>query len=387
MTSEYTRAGSEAALEQLGFNTKEANLLFSGAKAALLGLKNRGAALATNAAETASRAGQAASSGIKAMGEAGAKFNTGFSGAARRGAEGVATRLGKDPAQVARWGDRANYYTQDVGTNILADQALTGTLYGGMNAAMAEDGNRLEAFGKGFGQGALAGTATGLAGGVFRNVRRQNLTNKANQMGLANAGDVAQQQVNQRLDHTVRGLWDPKFQGQLGRAGNVSDLKGVAGQFIADQADMVLPIGAIGGVAAATPSQPQQAAPNPQQPQPMQARPLQAAPLQVRQASYGEDRPVDFPPEYVGSALGSAGGFQLGAIPLGLMKEKGMLKGPKGVFVGSLLPTATGLLGGLTGYQIAKQQGSKPELPENLEQVDFDHMLKHYNTTEQSPGY
>ncbi|MGD9209146.1 MAG: hypothetical protein PVI90_00145 [Desulfobacteraceae bacterium] len=70
--------------------------------------------------------------------------------------------------QVNKISPRAAQFLQNAGRNISREAAGGALLTGTMNAAMAEPGNRLSAFGRGFAGGALGGAAFGMGSNIGR---------------------------------------------------------------------------------------------------------------------------------------------------------------------------------------------------------------------------
>lgn len=70
--------------------------------------------------------------------------------------------------QVGRISPRAAQFLQRIGKGTARDAASFGLFSGALNAATAEPGNRLSAFGRGFAGGALGGAAWGMGSNVAR---------------------------------------------------------------------------------------------------------------------------------------------------------------------------------------------------------------------------
>lgn len=371
MSGEFNAFGKEDALETLGLEKHAfAGALFSAGRAALAPVGRKimqtgaGRALAPATGEIATGA-RSLGRGLSALPKA---TNTAIERGVTQGAQGIARGLGASDAAVKTVGQKAFGAVRGMPKEVATQAGFGGLMMGGLGAATAEEGQRWDAFKSGLGEGALFGGLSGVVGGAVRNMRRGQLRHQASRMAKSkpnsfvhpktgrpiSANQAAEMQLNQGMLDTLKGTVSGK--GPMGHRGNIADTAGMLGQFGAEWYVPGMALTAMGS--GESPAAPKTASDKTDQEPSLLER---------------------LPKRYLGSAAGSALGFQAGSIPLGIAREMGHLKGPYGVLARGLIPAATGLAGGFTGYTVGSKYDQTPPLVQNLQKVDFDQLLKHYN--------
>lgn len=358
---------------------------------------------------------------------AGGKFDTGVSNF-------VGNRMGAPARQATEKmmkGTGAEMIRQTGG------QAAAGAaLEGGMNAAMAEEGQRGSAFLEGAGHGAASGAMFGAAMGGFgkpvANLRRSSMTQRAARQGLRGgaAAQAAKRQMGQSARTSLLGAVKPgKSTNPLGRGADIEDTIGGLGRIGAELALPLAIVPAIGmGSDGETIPQPQQAAPQQQTQFHQEYQPQTGAygyPLYGEGTKTGSDQsecdvygftlyaeektamvigaaPVpgavaapeatEEAPLLSNESKGMLAGGGTGGILTNvtrdalLSRRKSPLKGAPGILANYVAPTVGSALGAAGGHSLAREYAPTPvaedSIEEKLNQIDFDKLMRYYKKRE-----
>lgn len=302
-----------------------------------------------------------------------AGINQGGAAIEAKGVEGARRLFGNSGATAASTvlkGAPSEAIRQGVGGALIG-----GGFQGTLDAAMAEDGQRGDAFLNGAGMGAASGAAFGVLGGGFgqatKNIRRTNLKQNLTRQGINPATAASKGMVNQQMDRGFFGnLKDVVTkQGPMGRSGSLANLGGqvsqVGTEWIAPMA--ILPASLGGGI------------PGMGQPQPAQPEQLEQ-PIQ----KMGEEAGAPFmDPVLASSIAGSSIGAAIAGTGADLLAHAGHWPGgAKGIIAKRFSPMLGAVPGALTGRYLARQQWpniatATPEV-EKLKDIDFDKLMRYY---------
>ena len=297
---------------------------------------------------------------------------------ATRGAISAARHLGASRATQRTVGGAARQAVRYLPRELASQTLAGGTLTGGLNALMAEEGQRGQAFAKGFGEGALTGLAVAPFSAGLLGLRHSSLRRLAKAQRAANpaqhinprtgrslsTSELAERQLNRNPLKVIKDMFGPNRPGTLGRSGAALDAIGMTGQF---GTELMAPAVTMGSLGLSDPP----AEPN-------------TPSFRTRTAADDSDTSKKIPAQYLGSVLGSGGGYALGGIPLGILRERGHLKTPAGVVARAIIPAALGLGGGLAGYTIGSALDEPTDVNTHLDEADIDRLVKAYS--EQTTG-
>ena len=257
----------------------------------------------------------------------------------------------------------------------LGGAAATGAIMGGIGAATAPEGQRMEAFGRGATQGAGMGFIGGAAMGAGGEALRQGagaLGNRVLAKRLAE-GALAPGALGPKLPETVdlmhRGLWTnakelAKGTGRMGRSGSAIGLAGRVGELSVEAAPMLALPTSMGGMGWLSKSSPEQVPTPEEQYPPEMYRTASDEASQLETAPVPGYTPPILPARTVGSALG---GLTVGlgtAIPLIVLKNRLPAGAIPPWYLGdvarrvipSVAGTAGAIGGGILGQHISPDQ-------------------------------
>jgi len=229
-------------------------------------------------------------------------------------------------------------------------------LGGGIDALMAPEGQRGEAFTSNLGRHALEGaTWGGLSGAVghpFRNLRRSAVSQAVQRRGLApEAVDTA---MNQGFGKNIKSMFTGKGVHPTAGANRSLAAMGAVGQVGQVGTEWVLP------------------------------EMIMAEPEPPQYAKQAEEKTYTIPPSLVGAATG---GLSTGLIVDALNSRNYMPSGTKGKVLNRLLPALGSVGGAYTAMQLAQPPRPAPDpIQKSLNDVDFDKLLRYYKKREDSPS-
>ena len=269
----------------------------------------------------------------------------------------------------------------------MGSQALGfGAFGGGLEAAMAEKGQRMEALKRGIGSGALIGLGFGAGTGLIRApamaLRRKSLQNIAKGQRRRTTLKQNEQAMKELPEKVLSRGWTGNIKdiatgkGALGRRGAASGAAGGTAQLVGEWGlPMTALPAAFGGMLYGNETanlQKQMAAGHPY-------------PQHIPKTA--EDI-LGTPPEVIGGVLGGTGANLLARIPLQYLSKKYNIPASvAGTIATEAIPTAASVGGFLGGRRKAqelfpKREPKEPEELEKLKMINFDKLLRYYKRPE-----
>jgi len=277
-------------------------------------------------------------------------------------------------------------YFKNIPAEVKGQAIGGGALFGGIEAATAEEGKRLEALKRGIGTGALLGAGFGVGSALTKTpgltLRRKMLERMAaGQKGIAPTSrrELAEKTLDRGWLRNVKETVTGK--GLLGRGASAAAAASGTGQTAVEWGlPMVAFPAAFGGVLYGDQPTPKPQKANLQQqmyaghPYPQHYQPPKTA-----------ENILGTPPELIGGVAGGAGANLLARIPLQYMSRKyNIPSSVAGTVLTEAVPAAA-TVGGFLGGRRQSQRlfpSEEPAEMEKLKQIDFDKLMRYYKRTD-----